>query len=70
MEPLSSSFTDTLQPSLAYAEIRLTLCHLLFEFDIELCKDETGDWTDQLQFLTWEKKPLMLQVKSRALHSV
>lgn len=43
--------------SLAYAEMRLILARILFNFDLKLVNDEE-DWMDQCTFILWEKGPL------------
>lgn len=49
-------------------EIRLIICRLLYEFDLEL-DSATGQWMDQLQFLTWEKKPLLVFAEPAILNA-
>ena len=52
--------------SLALAEIRLTLAHMLWHFDIELDKEATDeDWAFQKAWFTWAKKPLVVRLKVR-----
>lgn len=51
----------TWDDSLAYHEIRLMLSYLLWNFDIELCK-ESENWMDQQVFVLWSKHPLMVKV--------
>jgi len=43
--------------SLAYAEMRLILARLLFNFDIELV-DPAEDWLNQPVYSIWDKPPL------------
>lgn len=43
--------------SLAYAEMRLILARILFNFDLKLVNEEE-DWMDQCTFILWEKGPL------------
>ena len=45
--------------SLAYAEMRLIVAKLLWNFDMKL-KDDSYDWTDQSSYVLWEKNPLMV----------
>lgn len=45
--------------SLAYAEMRLIVAKLLWNFDMKL-KDDSCNWTDQFSYVLWEKKPLMV----------
>lgn len=57
---------------LAYAEMRLVLVRVLWEFDLELVEEEEGDgegkglgeWQErQRVFLIWEKRPLMVRLR-------
>lgn len=50
---------------MAYAEIRLTLAKLLWNFDIELVEDDDRWFTEQKVYLIWEKTPLMVKFRSR-----
>ena len=50
---------------LAYAEIRLILCKLLFNFDVELCP-ESKNWTDQEVYFLWDKPPLQVLLTERS----
>jgi hypothetical protein len=44
--------------SLAYAEMRLILARIIFEFDLRLA-DESKDWLRNASaFTTWRKMPL------------
>jgi cytochrome P450 len=51
-------------PSLADAEMRLILAHLLFSFDFKLV-DKESRWDEQQAYLLYQKPPLMLHVESR-----
>ncbi|KAG6361272.1 hypothetical protein INS49_009497 [Diaporthe citri] len=44
-------------PILAYAEVKLILARVLYNFDMELV-DPGEDWMDQKAFLMWTKPPL------------
>lgn len=44
-------------PSLAYAEMRLILARILYNFDMELV-DKNLDWFEQKAGVLWRKKPL------------
>lgn len=50
--------------SLAYAEIRLVLCKLLFQFNIKLCA-ESQNWADQEVYFVWDKPDLMVKLEER-----
>lgn len=43
--------------SLAYAEVKLILARILYNFDMELV-DPDRDWMDQKAFFIWTKPPL------------
>jgi cytochrome P450 len=51
--------------SLADAEMRLVLAHLLFNFNFQLV-DKDSKWEDQEAYVLYMKKPLMVHVKSRS----
>jgi hypothetical protein len=57
-----------IQNSLAYAEIRLILCKLFFNFDVELLP-ESDNWTDQKVYAVWDKGPLMVTLTQKAIES-
>lgn len=50
--------------SLAYSEIRMILCKVLFHFDVEL-SPECANWTDQSVYFLWDKPPLLVTLKDR-----
>ncbi|USW48351.1 Putative cytochrome P450 [Septoria linicola] len=50
--------------NLAYAEMRLMLASVLFNFDIELDAERTGDWLDQKNYGAWFKKPLHVKLST------
>ena len=47
--------------SLAYAEMRLILAQVLWNFDMELAT-ESENWADQKIFSLWEKEPLYVKL--------
>lgn len=53
----------TLRRNLAYMEMRLILTRLLWEFDLELCKESEG-WEKQKVFVLWEKPSLWVRCTS------
>lgn len=57
--------TDVLGNSLAVAEIRLALAHLLWAFDVEICAETDAEWPDQRAWFTWKKKALVVRLRSR-----
>lgn len=50
--------------SLAYAEMRLILAKVLFNFDMELA-DKGVDWITQKAYLLWDKPPLEVYLTPR-----
>ena len=50
--------------SLAWAEMHLVLCNLLFQFDIKL-RPECENWIEQDLFFIWEKGTLMVELTRR-----
>lgn len=48
--------------NLAYHEARVLICHILWNFDLELM-DESAHWTDQKLFTFWKKGPLLVKYK-------
>ena len=48
--------------SLAWAEMRLILAKVLFNFDLELAEG-SEDWLDQKAYAIWEKGPLNVRLK-------
>lgn len=57
-----SNFANDLWDSLAYAEMRLILTRLLFDFDLELLEPDQ-DWFDQKAFTLWAKPPLHIRLR-------
>lgn len=47
--------------SLAYAEMRLILARMIWNFDMELAPESQG-WIDQLSFVVWEKPGLKVRL--------
>jgi cytochrome P450 len=50
--------------SLAYAEMRLILARVLYNFDLQPV-DENNHWMDQRTYTLWEKRPLDVLLKKR-----
>lgn len=50
---------------MAYAEMRMVLAKLLFNFDLELANPSEDWWTTQNTFFVWQKKPLMVKLTPR-----
>lgn len=58
--PLSHLGTAlTNRASLAYAEMRLILARVVFNFDMRIA-DESRNWIDQKVYNLWKKGPLMV----------
>ncbi|KXJ88135.1 averantin oxidoreductase [Microdochium bolleyi] len=51
--------------NLAYAEMKIVLARLLWEFDVEYCGPKGDDWLDQPIYVVWQKKPLMVKLHPR-----
>jgi len=49
--------------------MKLILASLVYEFEFEMV-DKSYEWDKQRVFSLYEKKPLMVQVRERASHSV
>ena len=49
---------------MATHEMRLIIAKVLWSIDLELCDQQQGDWLDQKLFIVWEKKPLMVKLRS------
>jgi cytochrome P450 len=63
MQPFSVGPRNCIGRNLAYAEMRLILAKVLFNFDLEL-DESMGEWTDQKVFVLWEKHPLLVKLKA------
>ncbi|KAL2156729.1 hypothetical protein VTH82DRAFT_1474 [Thermothelomyces myriococcoides] len=65
--PFSYGPRTCLAVNLAYAEMRLILARLMWNFDLELA-EKSRNWADGLRaWLIWEKKPLYVHLKPRRL---
>jgi averantin hydroxylase len=64
LQPFSVGPRNCIGRNLAYAEMRLILAKVLFNFDLELDEGKTGQWLDQKVFTLWEKKPLWVRVRT------
>jgi cytochrome P450 len=62
VQPFSVGPRNCIGMNLAYAEMRLVLARILWNFDIELC-EESRDWMDRLEVYTlWKKEPMMVKL--------
>lgn len=50
------------QFSLANLEVRLAFARMIWNFEIKLSEETDPAWLDQLVFLTWQKKPLVVEL--------
>ncbi|TVY51126.1 Averantin hydroxylase [Lachnellula cervina] len=63
VQPFSVGRRDCIGRNLAYAEMRLVLAQLVWNFDMELAGESRG-WMENLRiFLVYEKRPLMVHLK-------
>jgi cytochrome P450 len=51
--------------SLAWAEIRLVLAKLLWNFDLELVDNSDDWWLQQDTFIVWKRNPLIVKLYPR-----
>lgn len=42
--------------------MRLVLASIILSFDMELCEKETGNWSDQKNFILWMKPELVVKL--------
>lgn len=62
LQPFSVGPRNCIGQNLAYAEMRVILARILWNFDVELC-EESRDWIEKLQIYTlWKKQPLMVKL--------
>jgi cytochrome P450 len=63
LQPFSLGPRNCLGTSLAYAEMRVILARLLWNFDIELSK-ESNNWIEEIKvFMIYQRRPLMVKLK-------
>ncbi|KAK7956631.1 uncharacterized protein PG986_005853 [Apiospora aurea] len=65
-QPFSMGQRVCIGRSMAYAEMRLTMCKMLYNFDLELAEPDLDWWNLQGTYLVWEKIPLMIQLHPRS----
>jgi cytochrome P450 len=62
LQPFSVGPRNCIGQNLAYAEVRVVLARILWNFDIELC-EESQDWMERLEiYMLWKKQPLMVKL--------
>ncbi|KAF9882844.1 hypothetical protein FE257_004956 [Aspergillus nanangensis] len=64
VQPFSVGPRNCIGKNLAYAEMRIILARVLWNFDLELCQ-ESENWSDQKTYNLWEKPALMCNLKLR-----
>ncbi|KAJ6103326.1 hypothetical protein N7486_005753 [Penicillium sp. IBT 16267x] len=64
LQPFSLGPRNCLGKNLAYCEIRLILCKLLYHFDLTMCPESTN-WVDQEVYFLWDKPRLMVTLQPR-----
>ncbi|RAK95680.1 cytochrome P450 [Aspergillus ibericus CBS 121593] len=64
VQPFSVGPRNCIGRNLAYAEMRVILARVLWNFDLERC-EESRDWYNQKSYSLWEKPPLMCTLKAR-----
>ncbi|KAL4980880.1 cytochrome P450 [Aspergillus desertorum] len=64
VQPFSVGPRNCIGRNLAYAEMRVILAHVLWNFDLELC-GESLNWSEQKSYVLWEKEALMCTLKVR-----
>lgn len=65
-QPFSTGGRDCIGKNLAYAEMRLILARLVWNYDILPADENVKDWIHTQQMWTlWEKPPLNIYLKSR-----
>ncbi|KAI4284881.1 MAG: hypothetical protein L6R38_001090 [Xanthoria sp. 2 TBL-2021] len=69
LQPFSLGPRGCIGKSLAYFEIRSILTRMLWHFDMDL-EDESLGWTDQKEYTLWDKPPLWVRLKHRAVEGM
>lgn len=64
LQPFSVGPRNCIGRNLAFAEMRLILARVLWNFDLELC-EESMDWSAQKSYVLWDKPKLMCRLKLR-----
>ncbi|KAI8966684.1 cytochrome P450 [Daldinia sp. FL1419] len=62
MQPFSTGPRNCIGRNLAYAEMRLILAKILYNFDMKLDEESLGWAVDQRSFSVWEKPPLLVHL--------
>ncbi|KAK1962023.1 cytochrome P450 CYP11/CYP12/CYP24/CYP27 subfamily protein [Colletotrichum sublineola] len=65
-QPFSFGPRDCIGRNLAYAELRIVLARLVWNFDLELAHESDRSWLGrQKNYLLWERGPLLIRLRRR-----
>ncbi|KAL4930696.1 cytochrome P450 [Aspergillus undulatus] len=64
LQPFSVGPRNCIGRNLAYAEMRVILARVLWNFDLSLC-EESSNWNEQRSYTLWEKGALMCRLSVR-----
>ncbi|KHN94126.1 cytochrome P450 ClCP1 [Metarhizium album ARSEF 1941] len=64
LQPFHVGPRNCIGRNLAYAEMRLILARVVYNFDMKLASESSG-WLNQRAFTLWEKNPLMVYLTPR-----
>ncbi|KAI4189221.1 MAG: hypothetical protein L6R41_001601 [Letrouitia leprolyta] len=67
VQPFSFGPRNCIGKTLALFQVRLVLCKLFWNFDIEAVGETDKDWRNQKSWATWHRKPLILGVRERKM---
>ncbi|KAE8153594.1 cytochrome P450 [Aspergillus avenaceus] len=65
LQPFSTGPRNCIGRNLAFAEMRVILARVLWNFDLKLC-EQSRNWSDQKTYALWEKPPLMCKLSLRS----
>ncbi|PKS13144.1 hypothetical protein jhhlp_000486 [Lomentospora prolificans] len=65
-KPFSTGPRDCIGKNLAYAEMRLIVCHLLYKLDFELVPGQEDWHAKQRAYFVWDKGPLYVRFSLRS----
>ncbi|KAL6704988.1 hypothetical protein ACN47E_007391 [Coniothyrium glycines] len=67
LQPFQVGRHTCIGKQVAYSEMRLTLCRLLWRFDLALAdENDRFDWGDQKSYIIWDKRPLKVVLRHAA----
>lgn len=64
-QPFSVGPRNCIGKNLGNLETRLALARMIWNFEIKLSANTDSAWDDQLVFLSWQKKPLIVELKAK-----